>query len=117
MLAESPESDDRLDNEHNNQLLANLHIRWSEHVLTGVQYAMDHDNLSFELRDQFSAYYPITAWTKILSKALEIFLSLERYEDCALCKSLLDNIKIKLLTLTDEQLRTVEQTKRQTNHR
>ena len=117
MLTESPESDDRLDNEHNNQLLTNLHIRWSEHVLTGMQYAMDHDNLSFELRDQFDAYYPITQWTKILSKVLEIFLPLERYEDCATCKSLLDNVKIKLLTLTDEELRTVEQTKRQTHNR
>ena len=117
MLAESPDSDDRLDSEHNAQLYANLHTRWSEYIVTGVQYALDHDNLSFELRDQFDAYYPITAWTKILSKALEIFLNLERYEDCAICQSLLDNVKIKLLTLTDEQLRTVEQTKRQTKHR
>jgi hypothetical protein len=103
MLTESPDSGEPNDFPTDPEFMRKLALRWSEQILKGIDFALTNGNLSFELKDQFEATYPITQWLKILRTAELTFIDYERYEDCNTCQNLAQQTEIRLLTCTTDE--------------
>jgi len=91
-----------------------LSLKWCDYLLKGLRSVMDSDKLSLRLGAPFEVTYRIVRWPDAIRQAIHILEKAERFEDCAAFQQILEDVQIRIISLTDEQQDEVDRIKR--NH-